>query len=220
MSRRNEIVYCDVETTGLIVGHHEPFEIVLKHGEKILRFWLEVDLSKAVPEALRKNRYYERAEEGRRHLVDKKEASWKIAEFTSGRTLAGDNPRFDADMIEALLVSQGLRPAWRHNLLDVPVYAAGSLGFANWTYKDLMDALGVEQREEDQHTALGDVLRCEAIHKAALRLHEDRKVKVSKALERILSGKLVAAEHAPAIAAMWAEAIEAEVRPPTKEKGR
>lgn len=218
-TRRDEIVYCDVETTGLIVGYHEPFELVFKQGDRILEFWLNVDLSRAAPEALRKNRYYERVAEGRKRLKDKKQAAWEVAEFTSGRTIAGDNPRFDADMVEALLNSQGLQSAWRHNLLDVPVYAAGALGLAKWTYKELMEALGVEQREEDQHTALGDVLRCEAIHKAAMRLHEDRKGKIARVLERMFVDAAPTPDLATSAAA-WASVIEAEIIPAAKEKKR
>lgn len=219
MPRRDEIVYCDVETTGLIVGYHEPFELVFKCGDAYLDFWLDVDLSKASPEALRKNRYYERVEAGKKRAYeqDKRYAAWKIAEFTSGRTLAGDNPRYDADMVEALLVSQGLQPAWRHNLLDVPVYAAGALGLKAWTYRELMESLGVEQKDEDQHTALGDVLRCESIHKAAIRLHEERKTKVARVLERMFL-EAAPSHDLRSSAEKWADVVEAEILPRAKEK--
>lgn len=161
------IAFVDLETTGLSVHLHEPWEIALLIDDVILEWQLPVDLSFASPEALVINRYYERAKP--ELCQDPVEVAAQVAELTSGRVLASCGIDFDAGMLEFLLNSCGMAPAWHHNLLDVTSYAAGALGLEPpWNGKIVSDLLGLpDQKDDEKHTARADVIRYREIYTAA-----------------------------------------------------
>jgi hypothetical protein len=167
-----QIVYVDTETTGLL-AHHDVFEIAMIKGDEEVVIWLPVDLSKADPDALRINRFYERQKEGyEKYRMKGEDGAWKIAEFTSGCTLAGIVPSFDATMVSGTLLKHGLRPAWNYWIRDVVTFAAGSLGLRGKTNSRIVsEALGAAMPDEREvHTAIGDARWAKRIDTKALEL--------------------------------------------------
>jgi len=172
-SDSEQIVYADAETLGLDRKRHSPFEVHLIKGDQELTLWLPVDLSKADPDALRINRFYERQKEGYEKFgVEGKEGAWKIAEYTSGCTVAGIVPSFDVGMVAAFMLRHGLKPAWNYWVRDVITFAAGAIGHRGKTSSKIVsELLGVPcPTAEEAHTAPGDARWAKRIDTKALEL--------------------------------------------------
>jgi hypothetical protein len=211
-SSLEQIVYVDTETTGLL-PHHDVFEIaMIKGGEEVV-LWLPADLSKADPDALRINRFYDRQKEGHeRHGVKGEEGAWRIAEFTSGCTLAGIVPSFDVNMVNGFLLKFGLRPAWNYWMRDVVTFAAGALGLRGKTNSRIVsEALGVALPGPDEvHTALGDARWAKRIDQRALELtsEEHRKLDLETKILTLLLEEFNDTENAlREMAARWASRL-------------
>lgn len=231
MSGKNDqqpICYTDVETFGLESDRHDVFEFgsvkVYPDGrEEELHLWLPADVSKASPDALRKNRFFERRVEGyEQHGVDGKEGAWRIAEFTSGATLAGNRISFDEGMVSAYLRKHGLCHAWNLYTVDVPTFCAGALGLrgANFNGKTVSELLGVLlPSDEDRHTAMGDVRWSRRMHEAAIELVQRRESALLAGLEELMNGWRVDGEAVDrqAVARTWAQQLAARLKPQTQK---
>lgn len=117
-----QFVYLDLETTGLDPDLHEAWEIAYAVDDGPIRVHqLAHSLTTADPEALRINRYRDRAQaiptEG--DLLDV-----QLREILAGTTIVGANPAFDTAFLRA---RWGVAP-WHHRLLDVETFAMGALG--------------------------------------------------------------------------------------------
>lgn len=168
----------DVETSGLEVDQHEIWELAVINGETEYHQFLQIDLAKASPDALRMNGYYER------HPAVVSPESWRapnpravaaeVARLTAGGHLVGINPAFDATFLGAFLRRCSAAPAWHYHLVDVLPLAAGRLGVRPpWQSKDLSHMLGVRPPQEgDRHTALGDARWAWAMYDAAFQPKE------------------------------------------------
>ncbi|SKF80263.1 3'-5' exonuclease [Mycobacteroides abscessus] len=173
MSR--DVWVVDLETTGLDRNVHLPVEVAavnLKTGREIrfVPFITGDELGKADREAMRINMYYEQGLYKDQLDRDTSIRCYQdVFELLQGQTLAGANPRFDADMLligyEWLLqleprlpgASTRVEAPWHHRLADVCAYAAGAL---NIPPDDIPGLAGVCQllgvTNEAEHTALGD----------------------------------------------------------------
>lgn len=160
MSR--DLIVVDVETTGLRHSAHKILEVAAINTttDEVIAFCPRVeplDLGMAEGGALQVNRYYERG--AWKHMLTG-EASGvqyaKLAEMLSGNTLAGCNPKFDAEFLTEAHHTLRESP-WHHRLADISAYAAGALGIpANELLglADICERLGVDPGES--HSALGD----------------------------------------------------------------
>lgn len=188
-----DIVFCDLETTGLDPARHTICEIGLIKGGETIHEMLELEPSElkvAESAALRINRFYERRGKegglpyGEILTMDKdgyfqprRDLAQQIVEFTDECILAGNNVKFDQQFLEAWLRRHGACPTWDYHVLDVPTYAAGVLHGASYTevgppYKSskISKALDIPEPEE-AHTALGDARWAKDVYEAALALH-------------------------------------------------
>jgi DNA polymerase III epsilon subunit-like protein len=118
--------YVDVETSGLVAGHHEiiEFAVITEIGDrsKVYTGALPFDMDRASPEALEVNGY------GKREFpreVSGQVAASRIYEMTDDRHLVGKNPGFDAGFLEEFLALYGGKPNWHHRLVDIGALAWG-----------------------------------------------------------------------------------------------
>lgn len=180
----DNVVFVDIETTGLNPWVHEPWEIALIVDD-IEHVWqVPVNLGKADPQALRVSRFYER----RLSILERPEiVAWDVARLTAERHLVGVNPAFDAAFLGRFLHANGCSEAWHYHLVDVLPFAAGWLygyreGSADakgkdgivdeaaelpWSSTELSLAIGVDPDNFGRHTALGDARWAQAMYKAA-----------------------------------------------------
>ncbi|MBE5453424.1 hypothetical protein E3G52_000288 [Mycobacteroides abscessus] len=175
MSR--DVWVIDVESTGLDRGKHLPVEVAavnLANGREIyfVPFITAEVRGEADPEAMRLNGYYERALYKDQLGPDATVRCYQdLFDLIAGQTLAGANPRFDADMLmrgyawatdhEKKYVG-GMREAptnepWHHRLADVCNYAAARFNIGP---DDLPGLAGVCQllgvTNTAEHSALAD----------------------------------------------------------------
>lgn len=188
------ILFVDCETTGLVVGRHEPFEIAIVDADgKERAWWLPLCRPEAMEEsALRINRFWTRRPAMRgaafrgdlpptyRYIAEDRVdilsgVAADIAAETEGCILAGNVVSFDAAMIGAFLRENGACPAWHYHLLDVETFAAGALGLEPpWDSDRVSAELGVAvPRGDEAHTALADARWSRAIYYAALMYAKD-----------------------------------------------
>lgn len=166
----SELWVVDVETTGLDRNRHLPVEVAainLKTGREI-HFVPSISaeaLGNADPEAMRINRYYERAlYRDRLGKTSTLNCYQDLFDLLNRQTLGGANPRFDADMLMAGY--QAVRGTefgvdaeepWRYRLSDLSAYTAGLFQLDPADPPGLArccELLGVTNTAE--HTALGD----------------------------------------------------------------
>lgn len=169
------IVFVDCETTGLDPGRHEIWELALiVDGEE--HVWtMDVDLSKADPDALRVGRYYERERE--REASIPFEVATEVWYLTTNRALVGINPAFDAAFLTRFLRSHGCVPKWHYHVIDVKALAKGWLLGRHpkvpgtnppWSTDDLARGLHLDPEGFDRHTALGDARLAKAMYEAVM----------------------------------------------------
>lgn len=87
-----------------------------------------------------------------------------------GAIVCGSNPRFDMDHLEGLAAEHDVAvPPWHYHPHDLPSMVHGYLlgkGIAPappWRSNFLSQALGIDPREYERHTAEGDVWWCRAL---------------------------------------------------------
>lgn len=170
------IVALDTETTGLHWGR-EAWEIgVVKRwpdGNVIeTRWYLDVDLRRADPNALALGGFYDRHPRGILLSTGRKpsfatdgaeRAAESIARWTHGATIIGAQPWFDTHVLSCLLHKHGIQPAWHYRQVCVEALTAGHLGTPPVSLIDSAAALGIDFPAEEQHTALGDARMAMAI---------------------------------------------------------
>jgi DNA polymerase-3 subunit epsilon len=193
MSDKRDLIVVDTETTGLDVDKHWVLEVAainVTTGEEL--YFVPALPSGALDEAdgkaLKINGYFERSVYALRLDTDASNKRWKLLwDWLGGNTLAGSNPKFDADMLNrsALwssnqkLITPGpygnptdlpLKASpWHHRLADLSAYAAGALGI----YPTELPGLDVVARSlhveiEGAHSALGDARATAACFKAII----------------------------------------------------
>lgn len=168
-----KVVSVDVETTGLIPGYHEVWEVgivPLDTGRDHMHFQFQpMELERAEPVALQIGGFYDRFDwiadprfardmlvegviedddgneepSGHKAITGAAEACWKIAKELEGATIMGLNPHFDADHLTELLNKYGHAPTWGHRYLDLGSYAAGA-----WGSKNTLSGKAVSERME------------------------------------------------------------------------
>lgn len=162
MSAR-QLIVVDLETTGLNHTIHKILEVAAINTatDEVIAFVPYIspqDLGMADPYAMQINRYYERGAWRNALTVDASHDQYqRLAEMLRGNTLAGSNPRFDADFLN----QQGRNffdpQPWHHRLADLSAYAAGALGIAPHEapgLADICERLGVDPGVA--HSALDD----------------------------------------------------------------
>jgi DNA polymerase III epsilon subunit-like protein len=162
---RSDLVFLDIETTGLDPTRHEVWEIaIIEADSDAMHHWLMnvQALSKADPGALRVNKYYERifklTAREQNFSVQTKSFSLaiQVATLLLNKTIIGNNPSFDATFLDAFLRSQGVVPAWNHSLVCVKSLVGGKLGLKPpYDTKKIAEAIGVPL-PKDAHTARAD----------------------------------------------------------------
>ena len=166
MSDKRDLIVVDIETTGLDYSA-KILEVAAVNvwTDEEMYFVPHVDkndLADADPDALRINRYYERAVY--RNMLCASDTGIKYMNLQSmlrGNTFAGSNPSFDAARIARVQwnIAKSLQvgEVWHHRLADLSTYAAGALRI-DPTELPGLDAvcslLGIQI--EDRHSALGD----------------------------------------------------------------
>jgi DNA polymerase III epsilon subunit-like protein len=132
MNNPKLIAFVDTETTGLDPFLHDAWEIAVilradgRDAEHVLR--VEPDLTNADPEALRINRYHQRATAPGWVWDDRETAARRLHDLLDGAVLIGSNPAFDAEMITHLLGRYHGNPRpWHYRTIDVVTLAVGSL---------------------------------------------------------------------------------------------
>jgi hypothetical protein len=154
-------------------------------GTAETQFFVEVDLSEADPMGLKIGGFYERHPVGRDLRGERpddaegwpqpltaRQAAWTVEQWTHGRHIVGAVPNFDAEVLDRLLRSQGILPAWHYHLIDVEALAVGYLareyryeyGHDNppaiplpWKSDALSKEIEVAlPNRKERHTAMGD----------------------------------------------------------------
>lgn len=160
----SQLVFVDIETTGLDPTVHQVVEIAYAVGDSdIVTLRIPHTLKRHSAGALEVSRYFER------ELGDP--LSWTRSAETQlflgslvGATLVGANPAFDARFL-----GDKYGVVWHHRLLDIEAYAAGHL----LEPAPLGLAALVERFQEDgypittpDHTAANDVAAVRDIYRA------------------------------------------------------
>jgi hypothetical protein len=181
------LAFTDIETTGLVPGYHEVWEVatIIKRGvARTEHVWqLPVDLGRADPIALRIGRFHDRrriAEALTQHRV----FAETFARLTEGCHLVGAVISFDEERLRRLLRHQHQCPMWHYHIVDVEALAAGWLAGRGcdavsaedwlvkarppWNSNNLSLAIGVDPEQFDRHTALGDAKWAEALYEAVM----------------------------------------------------
>lgn len=132
-----EIVFLDLETTGLDPDRHTITEIglILPIYPLKLGYWVcltDEEISVADTCALQVNHYQHRTlnRPGSLGLINHSNrgpAARRIAYLTDKSILAGCNVKFDQVFLEKWLRRHGACPTWDYHVLDVPTYVAGVL---------------------------------------------------------------------------------------------
>lgn len=158
------LIVVDVETSGLDPTRHDVLEVAaidLVTGEDLTFVPTPVSgswLEEADPDALRINRYFERAVYRDRVDVDTTRDRWRLlAKMLDGNIIAGANPQFDASFVDAAMQHWEIKCRRRHQLRDLATYAAGVLGTdpaEPLSSASILESLGVVNNSP--HSAWGD----------------------------------------------------------------
>lgn len=173
----SDVVFLDVETTGLDPKRHRIWEIGLIDDGQEHSWYLNpdmIELQDADPNALRITGFYDRfpswwGSEARRAAPKDIEIARTVAECTAGKHLVGAVPSFDAAFLEAFLRGMGLAPAWHYHLVDVEALVAGKLGLRPpWDSDELSGMIGIPGSRFRKHEALEDARWAKAMYEAVL----------------------------------------------------
>lgn len=139
---RDDLVFVDCETTGLVLGRHVPWEIALIIGDRKYHWLLRLtdeELANADPFALDVGGFHERHPQGNRFdgstvklggimdAEDPRTVAGALGQLTHGKHLVGCMVWFDAERFQALMENNGVVPGWHYHLIDVESLALGYL---------------------------------------------------------------------------------------------
>lgn len=182
------LVFLDTETTGLDSDRHDIWELGMivrgENGQDVEHLWhLHPDMSKADPTGLRVGRFYERFRSFSSQAVKLvgphvvaplsypfSEVAHTVATYLDGAHLVGAVPDFDARFLTRFLRRNGQAPTWHYHLIDVEALTVGWLAGAGtpipppWDSRAIAAGLGVQQSEDEKHTALGDARFCRDVY--------------------------------------------------------
>lgn len=167
----SELVFLDLETTGLNPTRHQVWEAAYAVGVDgdVQTSFLPHGLENADPAALHFNNYVVRAAQTQMDMSKALmfEGAFKAA--LQGATVVAANPAFDM----AFLFARWGEAPWHYRLLDIEAYAMPLLGYdrpqgLNTIVKDLRER-GHEIYTPD-HTARADVLCLRDCYKALVSL--------------------------------------------------
>jgi DNA polymerase III alpha subunit (gram-positive type) len=149
-----ELIFIDIETTGLDPELHQAWEIAWagEYGD-VLYSRLPHDLITADDKALEMNGYYDR---GLFISPNEYNVDVRLRRVFAGNTLVAANPAFDTSFLRK---RWGVAP-WHYRLVDIESYAMPILDYDRpkgmaTIYQDLV-ALGYNVKQPD-HSAKGDV---------------------------------------------------------------
>lgn len=180
MVSASNLVFLDIETTGLEPGRHEVWEIAWFDMSRDEGRWVQLEprhLYRADPESLEISGFMRRFGRQVEHrgvaigsnpeviLKDDFEAYWALwrdlADVLSGKVLAGIGPWFDVSFIREYFKRANLEESWDYHLIDVKQLVAGALlaegknvEFPLSTTR-ICEQIDIERT--DAHTAVGDV---------------------------------------------------------------
>jgi hypothetical protein len=143
------ICFLDTETTGLVSGIHEPWEVALIAPNEVgvmkeHRWFLPANIANADPVALSIGRYHERHPKGNAYdkvgggsigprpnpdhkLVEWRDFAQEFVKLTHGMHLVGAIVSFDVDFLNRLIRANGLSHSWHHHIIDIEAMAVGYL---------------------------------------------------------------------------------------------
>ena len=155
-----DLVFIDLETTGLSAAFHEILEVAMVAPTRDLdREWVVKPrhIEDAAPKALEINRYHERLE-GREDAVGESEMLQGLLPLLVGCDLVGSNPSFDEGFLMAACDRCGVMPTWR-GTRDLGERAQRWFRESRRMGLDRVAArLGLDVDETTRHTAMGDVI--------------------------------------------------------------
>lgn len=158
------VVFVDLETTGLDPDIHEAYEVALvDYVGNEYHWWLPINLGTADARALSIGKFYDRYPWTSDLITPSERFAKEFSELTRGTYLAGAVVSFDEGFLRKILRDNGACPGWNHRLICVETLAAGVL-------KHLPNGLGVIAEEllipidpNERHTAMGDAKACRDI---------------------------------------------------------
>lgn len=185
----SDLVFVDVETTGL---KHDAdiweFAAIRRFQDgtaPAVQLFIEHDASKCarLPEAFRADHearygvdHLRRRTPGGINIFSRSQAARLIAQMLRGRPhIVGAVPNFDTEKLARLLREHGYSDQpWHHHLIDVENLAVGYLAahgtevLRPWDSDRLSMAIGVDPRQFERHTAMGDARWAMAIYDAVM----------------------------------------------------
>jgi DNA polymerase III epsilon subunit-like protein len=159
----DNLIFVDVETTGLNSAIHEIIEIAII-GEGI-HYHEKIDpihIEHASPKALEINGY---TPEKWKDAIPPKQAAIAIAKLIEGKTIVGHNVRFDIEFIEELLNQHGIYVFYDRRLIDTVTLAHEHLipcGIKSISMDAIRGFFGWS--DKGAHTALKDALDCRRLY--------------------------------------------------------
>lgn len=178
----SDLVFLDVETTGLDPNVHSVWEIAYAVDDgPILSEIVAHRLNPHEAKALEINGYHERVADRVPRSLTKWGGDIQSWDFEAalmvelqGATIAGANPSFDAAMLTTRWAKCFDSPPWSYRLLDIEAYAMGALGYDRprglHTICADLAGLGHEMPTPD-HTAAGDVAATRAAFRTLERIY-------------------------------------------------
>lgn len=160
----SNLVFLDIETTGLISGYHEIIEIAIinEQGNHYHARIKPKKIHLADMRALAINGYKEKSWV---NAIEPSQAAHEIADMLKGCTIVAHNPHFDMQFIEELLHDYKVSYTWNRRYIDTITLAyehLKPLGIASCSLDDCRRFFGWSTAFS--HTALQDAKDCRRLY--------------------------------------------------------